>query len=177
MQFSTPPSDTTTAVTDSTLGITAQDVAQAANAVISPEFWLGVGMTALRVGLTIALALLAIGVVTRIKKRWVASVQDDPATDKRRQRVLTTSDLLGSVARYVIWAITIVTVLAMIGFDVRALLAGAGIAGLAIGFWSSHDEVKNRWRSSGTFEPTLSEADRLAARQRWSAMVTRVRSP
>ena len=134
MQFSTPTSDTTTAVTDSTLGITAQDVAQAANAVISPEFWLGVGMTALRVGLTIALALLAIGVVTRIKKRWVASVQDDPATDKRRQRVLTTSDLLGSVARYVIWAITIVTVLAMIGFDVRALLAGAGIAGLAIGF-------------------------------------------
>ena len=76
---------------------------------------------------------LGIGVVTRIKKRWVASVQDDPATDKRRQRVLTTSDLLGSVARYVIWAITIVTVLAMIGFDVRALLAGALLAGLMAG--------------------------------------------
>ena len=124
MQFSTSPPDTSVAVADSTLGITAQDVAQAANAVISPEFWLSVGMTALRVGLTVALALLAIGIVTRLKQRWVASVQDDPATDKRRQRILTTSDLLGSVARYAIWAITIVTVLAMIGFDVRALLAG-----------------------------------------------------
>ena len=64
----------------------------------------------------------------------MASVQDDPALDKRRQRVLTTADLLGSVARYAVWTVTGVTVLSILGFDIRALLAGAGIAGLAIGF-------------------------------------------
>ena len=130
-----PAPDTTAGVSDtSTAGITVQDIVDARDAVFSEAFWLDVGTTALRVVVTVGLALLAIALVKRIKNRWVASVQDDPATDKRRQRVLTTADLLGSVARYVIWAITIVTVLALVGFDIRALLAVAGIAGLAIGF-------------------------------------------
>ena len=116
------------------VGLTVQDLADARDAVFSEAFWLDVGTAALRVGITVGLALLAIALVKRLKNRWVASVQDDPATDKRRQRVLTTADLLGSVARYLIWSITIVTVLALVGFDIRALLAGAGIAGLAIGF-------------------------------------------
>ncbi len=136
MQFSVPPSppDTTVADTVVRTGPTLDDARAFGERVLSEEFWLGLGAMALRVAITIGLALLAIAIITRLKKRWVASVQDNPATDKRRQRVLTTADLLGSVARYVIWAITIVTVLGLVGFDIRALLAGAGIAGLAIGF-------------------------------------------
>ena len=140
MQFlpSLPEADTaaadTSAAPDSTVGLTVDDVVAARDALLSQEFWIGLGTVALRVALTVALALVAIALVTRIKRRWVHSVRDNPATDKRRQRILTTADLLGSVARYVIWAITIVTVLALVGFDIRALLAGAGIAGLAIGF-------------------------------------------
>lgn len=127
--------DTVAAAIDTTsAGLTVEDVVAARDALFSETFWLGLAETALRVGVTVGLALLAIALITRIKRRWVASVQDDPTTDKRRQRVLTTADLLGSVARYVIWAITIVTVLSIVGFDIRALLAGAGIAGLAIGF-------------------------------------------
>ena len=112
----------------------AEAARSARDTLFDEAFWLGVGWTAVKVAVTVALALVAISVVTRLKKRWVASVQDDPATDKRRQRVLTTADLLGSVARYAIWTVTGVTVLSVVGFDVRALLAGAGIAGLAIGF-------------------------------------------
>ena len=114
--------------------ITPDKVVAVGRRLTTEEFWLGVGETALQVAFAVALALFAIGVIKRVKRRWVASVQDDPALDKRRQRVLTTADLLGSVARYVIWTITGVTVLSIVGFDVRALLAGAGIAGLAIGF-------------------------------------------
>ena len=113
---------------------TLDDLRAAGEAASTRDFWVGLGETAFEIAVIVALALLAIALVTRIKRRWVASVQDDPATDKRRQRVLTTADLLGSVARYVIWAITIVTLLSVVGFDIRALLAGAGIAGLAIGF-------------------------------------------
>ncbi|WP_412067473.1 mechanosensitive ion channel family protein [Rubrivirga sp. IMCC43871] len=117
-----------------TAGFRVEDVAAMRDAVLDQAFWLGLGETLLQVAIAIGLALFTIAVISRVKKRWVASVVDDPATDKRRQRVLTTADLLGSVARYVIWAITIVTVLSIVGFDIRALLAGAGIAGLAIGF-------------------------------------------
>ena len=129
-----PAADTAAAADSVGPVLTPERVAAAGRRLATEEFWLGVGQTALQVAFAVALALVAISLVTRLKRRWVASVQNDPATDKRRQRVLTTADLLGSVARYAIWTVTIVTVLSIVGFDVRALLAGAGIAGLAIGF-------------------------------------------
>ena len=102
--------------------------------VLDSSFWFGLGETAVRVALVIGLALLAISLVKRAKRRWIASVQNDSTTDARRQRVLTTADLLGSAARYIIWTVAIISVLSKVGFDIRTLLAGAGIAGLAIGF-------------------------------------------
>ena len=48
--------------------------------------------------------------------------------------MLTLADLLGSVARYVVWTIAGVMVLSDVGFDVGPLLASAGVAGLAVGF-------------------------------------------
>ena len=135
MQLTPRPAPDTPARADSAGAVpTLDDLRAAGEAASTRDFWVGLGETAFEIAVIVALALLAIALVTRIKRRWVASVQDDPATDKRRQRVLTTADLLGSVARYVIWAITIVTLLSVVGFDIRALLAGAGIAGLAIGF-------------------------------------------
>ena len=136
MQLPTTPRPPDTVVVDTTavVGPTIDDARAVGQALLSEEFWLGVAETALRVAATVALALLAIALISRLKRRWIASVQSDTTTDKRRQRVLTTADLLGSVARYAIWSITIVTVLSIVGFDIRALLAGAGIAGLAIGF-------------------------------------------
>lgn len=116
------------------LVLTPERVAAAGRRLATEDFWTGLGVTVLQAAVALALALVAISLVTRLKRRWVASVQNDPATDKHRQRVLTTADLLGSVARYAIWTVTLVTVLSIVGFDVRALLAGAGIAGLAIGF-------------------------------------------
>lgn len=125
--------DSLQAVADSTRSM-LDAAAAAGQTLTSGDFWMGLGATALKVAGVVALALLAIALVTRIKRRWVASVQDDPATDKRRQRVLTTADLLGSVARYLIWTIAALAVLPTLGMDIRGLLAGAGIAGLAIGF-------------------------------------------
>ena len=131
--FRPAPAQTEVVLADS-LVAAGQSVSDLAGTVTSEAFWIGIGWTVLRVAAVIALALFAIAVVVRVKKQWVASVQDDPATDKRRQRVLTVADLLGSVARYAIWTVTGITVLSVVGFDIRALLAGAGIAGLAIGF-------------------------------------------
>ena len=91
------------------------------------------GETAIRVALTIALALVVLGIVKRVKRRWVASAQGrEPGA--HRARVLTLADLLGSVARYAVWTVAGVMVLSDIGFDVGPLLASAGVAGLAVGF-------------------------------------------
>ena len=117
---------------DSASGPTAEPLDPAA--LLEADFWFGLGGTLLRVALVVAVALVAIALVRRLKNRWVASVRDRPTLDKRRQRVLTVADLLGSVAKYVIWALAIASVLDVIGVPIGPLLAGAGIAGLAIGF-------------------------------------------
>ena len=112
----------------------AETVAGLRDTLTSEAFWLGIGWTAARIAIAVVLALVLLGVIGRIKARWVRRAQESPTLDKRRQRVLTVADLLGSVARYAVWTVTGITVLSLVGFDIRALLAGAGIAGLAIGF-------------------------------------------
>jgi small conductance mechanosensitive channel len=107
---------------------------EARETLLDSTFWLGVGLQALRLVLIVALALFVLAVVRRLKRRWVRRVQNHPTTDKRRQRVLTVADLLGSVAKYVVWGIATIMLLEAVGFNIGPLLAGAGIAGLAIGF-------------------------------------------
>ena len=98
------------------------------------DYWFDLGMVALRVAVIVALAFLAIAALKRLKRRWIASVQDRPTLDKKRQRVLTVADLLGSVGRYVVWTFAVVYALDAVHLSIGPLLAGAGIAGLAIGF-------------------------------------------
>ena len=96
------------------------------------DVYLAVGETALRVAVTVALAVLVLGVVRRIRRRWVARTQAGTGATAARARTL--SDLLGSVARYAVWSVATVTVLSEVGFDIGPLLASAGVAGLAVGF-------------------------------------------
>ncbi len=126
-----PPTDV--APTDS-LRQTLQSLGGVSEALFSRSFWLGAGWTAVKVAVIVALALAALAVVKRVKRSWVASAMKAPTLDKRRQRVLTVADLLGSVARYLVWTVAAVMVLDAIGLPIGPLLAGAGIAGLAIGF-------------------------------------------
>jgi small conductance mechanosensitive channel len=53
-------------------------------------------------------------------------------TSERREETL--SKLLDNVLSYVIYFIAFMMILSILGIDVKALLAGAGIVGLAIGF-------------------------------------------
>lgn len=102
--------------------------------IFEPNFWSGIGTAAFRIALIIALAMVVLAIIYRFKNRWVKSVQDLPTLDKKRQRVLTVADLLGSVSKYVVWTIAFIMILGEMRLNVGPLLAGAGIAGLAIGF-------------------------------------------
>lgn len=101
---------------------------------IDASFWFGIAETGVRVAIIIGLALVLMSLVKRYKRRWVHKAMADGTRAKKRQRVLTVADLLGSAARYLIWTITAIMVLKELAFDIGPLLASAGIAGLAIGF-------------------------------------------
>ena len=134
MQLNPFQSDAPDVVLTDSLEEAARTFGDVRDALTSEAFWLGVGWRAVQVVIVVAAALFVLAAIARVKQRWVRRAQASPAVDKRRQRVLTVADLLGSVARYTVWTITGITVLSVLGFDIRALLAGAGIAGLAIGF-------------------------------------------
>ncbi len=65
--------------------------------------------------------------------QWISTVEDLPATDPKRRRAVALGKLLQSTARYAVWAVGAIMVLSELGLDIGALLATAGIAGLAVG--------------------------------------------
>ncbi len=55
-------------------------------------------------------------------------------TDSEAKRVETIMSLISSFLRIVVWVLIVMLVLRNVGIDIGPLLAGAGIAGLAVGF-------------------------------------------
>ncbi|MFN3596772.1 MAG: mechanosensitive ion channel family protein [Rubricoccaceae bacterium] len=114
-------------------GVT-EAASETAGTIADPVFWLGLATRFVRVGLVVLMALVVLAVAQRLKKRWVARAMRETVRLKKRQRVLTVADLLGSVMRYAVWTVAVIAILSELEFDVAPLIAGAGIAGLAIGF-------------------------------------------
>src|SRR3954453_16711340 len=64
-----------------------------------------------------------------------ALVDTGPMPQARRtQRAETIGAVLRSIVTIVIWSIAVVTILEILGINLAPLIAGAGIAGLALGF-------------------------------------------
>ncbi|MBX6351001.1 MAG: mechanosensitive ion channel family protein [Clostridia bacterium] len=92
-------------------------------------------LEALGVALAIVLAgHLAARIVSRLIDRSVALRIGDDASATAASRATTVRGLLKSAARYTIDALVVITVLNAWGVPMGGLLAGAGVAGLAIGF-------------------------------------------
>lgn len=71
-------------------------------------------------------------VIARAKRARQGKV--DEAVQELSQRIETLTRVTGSVARTLIWSLTLIVVLGTMGISVAPLLAGAGIAGVAVGF-------------------------------------------
>jgi glycerol kinase len=54
-------------------------------------------------------------------------------------------------------------------------LGAAYLAGLAVGFWRSVDEVTGQWRVDRRFEPQMAQSEARALRARWTAAVERAK--
>ncbi len=89
---------------------------------------------AVQIIVILGLAVLLLALVRRGTQQWIARVEDLPPSDPKRQRVVTLGNLLQSVAGYTVWVVAGIMILSEVGIDIGALIATAGIAGLAIGF-------------------------------------------
>jgi small conductance mechanosensitive channel len=101
---------------------------------LTPEYWQPYALSGLRILVILGVALVLLRLIGRATDRWIASVEELEARDPRRQRAATLGNLIQSSAQYVVWAVVAIMVLSELGLDVGALLATAGVAGLAIGF-------------------------------------------
>jgi len=54
-------------------------------------------------------------------------------------------------------------------------LGAAYLAGLAVGFWKSRDDVKANWQIERTFTPSMKADDVQHRRQRWAQALSRSR--
>jgi len=52
-------------------------------------------------------------------------------------------------------------------------LGAAFAAGLAVGFWSDQDELRERWSEDKRWEPEMDEAERERRYGQWKKAVTR----
>ena len=89
--------------------------------------------------LTIFLVLVAAAVAARVIPslvRRTLTARGDRVGDETRSRTL--QPLLESVLRYTVYFIALVMVLRAVGVDATAVLASAGVVGLAIGFGAQH---------------------------------------
>lgn len=54
-------------------------------------------------------------------------------------------------------------------------LGAAYLAGLAVGYWTSHDDIRRNWQIDQTFQPSLSQAERKTCRTKWQQALERTR--
>lgn len=115
----------------------------------------------LRIAIVLALAWIVARIARRVVRRIVRQVvapdhgatiarldrlgvpgtgliddrRDDPIAEARRQaRALSISNVLGSTIGVAVWTIAGITALGIVGIELGPLIAGAGIAGVALGF-------------------------------------------
>lgn len=91
-------------------------------------------LSGVRVLVLIIGTYLLIKLIDRLARKWTDKFSDLPQGTPRRQRATTGGALISSFARYGLWPLVLVMVLSEFGFNLGALVATAGIAGLALGF-------------------------------------------
>ncbi|HJU04683.1 MAG TPA: mechanosensitive ion channel family protein [Nitrospiraceae bacterium] len=98
-----------------------------------------VAKTGVRLVLIVGLGYLAVRLMTlgirHLETILIkAGVSTEPHPGAAHKRVSTLTGVVRTIARSLIWAIVIIQALDQVGLDIRPILAGAGIIGLAVGF-------------------------------------------
>lgn len=91
-------------------------------------------------GITVVLILIGALILIRLSRAIgrrivaAASDQDDTTTTEREKRAETMEQIINTGTKVTVWGIALLMILREFGMDIGPILAGAGVAGLAIGF-------------------------------------------
>ncbi|MCA0151319.1 MULTISPECIES: mechanosensitive ion channel family protein [Rossellomorea] len=106
---------------------------KATEKLIDNEMWMALGTGAVKIIAIMVITYLALR-VGRSAIRNVFKVRSRSPLKFTERREATLSKLLENVLTYVIYFISLMTILSTLEIDVKGLIAGAGIVGLAVGF-------------------------------------------
>ncbi|MCG3087360.1 mechanosensitive ion channel family protein [Sporosarcina cyprini] len=103
------------------------------NYILDEELWIAVGGHALKILFIIVLAAIVVRIGKMVIRRVFGIKLKGPLRkDTRREQTLLR--LLENVLSYVVYFSAIIAVLAEFSIDLKGILAGAGVLGLAVGF-------------------------------------------
>jgi small conductance mechanosensitive channel len=115
------------------MSLTQKGMEKLLNKFQNEDTWLNLGESLLKI-----IAILVItNILIRIGKLMIHNIfkirnLSPLTTSDRREETL--SKLLDNVLSYVVYFIAFMMILSVLGIDVKALIAGAGVVGLAVGF-------------------------------------------
>lgn len=115
------------------MGITEKNIQEQVTKFQEQSTWLSIGEGLLKIIAIIVIAniIIRIGKVT-IHNMFKIRNLSPLNTSIRREETL--SKLLDNILSYVVYFIALMMILSVLGIDVKALIAGAGVVGLAVGF-------------------------------------------
>ncbi|KAA1039505.1 mechanosensitive ion channel family protein [Macrococcus equipercicus] len=98
-----------------------------------PELWTMILKNIFWAVVTIILAMVVVKLVHKFIEQFF-NVRRRSNLSHSEKRDITLVKLLQNIASYVVWFIVITTILSNFGIKVESIIAGAGVAGIAIGF-------------------------------------------
>jgi len=95
---------------------------------------------AMNSGVTVLLILIGALVLIRVSRAvgnrivMMASDHDETTTTEREKRAETMAQVINTATKVVVWSVATLMIAREFGMDIGPILAGAGVAGLAVGF-------------------------------------------
>lgn len=100
---------------------------------LNEDTWVHIGQGLIKIVLIFVIASFIVRIGKKIIKKFFEVRERSPLRISER-REATILKLLENILTYVVYFITFIMILEILGIEVGALLAGAGIVGLAVGF-------------------------------------------
>lgn len=116
------------------MGISQMGVSQKEiNQLLNENTWWAIGEGVIKIVIIFAIANIVIR-IGKVTIHNIFKIRDRSPIRTSERREETLSKLLDNILSYVIYFLAFMMILSVLGIDVKALLAGAGIVGLAVGF-------------------------------------------
>lgn len=110
-----------------------EDVEKLGKFLFDQDVWISIGTLALRIAFIVLLAVIVVNVGKVVINRvFKVKLKGPLRHSERREKTLV--KLLQNTLAYVVYFSAILAVLSEFSIDVKGLLAGAGVLGLAVGF-------------------------------------------